>query len=709
MHDDPTTRLAELNPSQDEAVRFLDGPCLVIAGAGSGKTRVITAKLAHLIASGFASRAIAAITFTNKAASEMAERFAGAVRIGASDRPTICTFHSLGMRILRTSGKVIGLKPSFSIFDADDCVNLLTQLLATTDRKMVRTAAARISLWKNALIDPDVALKRSNDEYELRIARAFRDYQATLEGYQAVDFDDLIRLPLKLLQEDAGSASLWRERLRYFLVDEYQDTNAAQYQLLRQLVGDRNGFTAVGDDDQSIYGWRGATLENLRRLADDYPQLKVVKLEQNYRSSRTILSAANALIEHNPKLHAKRLWSALGVGDPIKVVACDDEEHEAETVVMRLQAAKFEKRSAFADFAILYRGNHQARVIEQMLRKEKIPYQISGGQSFFDKAEIKDLCAYLRLLSNEEDDPAFIRAATTPRRGIGAQSLKTLGEYAGERDISLFEAVFETGLDGRLADRQLASMREFGDFVNRIKWRATREPAATVLADLIKAIDYQAYLSEQGDERSATTRWQNVNEFCDWIGKRAEGDGMSPARGRPEPDSLPPGGTARSAKGAPITLVDMAQHISLITRLEGRESEGDAVRLSTIHAAKGLEYPHVFLVGVEEGLLPHAGREEEDQANRGHSPQEVIDAEKLQGERLEEERRLMYVAITRAKRSLTLTWCRQRKRARMMVECQPSRFITEMKLDVDASANQPVSAEDAKKRLAALREMFRKD
>jgi len=721
--------MAELNPSQDEAVRFLDGPCLVIAGAGSGKTRVITAKLAHLIQSGFSSRAIAAITFTNKAASEMAERFAATVKIGASERPTICTFHSLGMRMLRISGKAIGLKGSFSIFDSADCANLLTQLLATTDRKLVGAAASRISLWKNALLDPESAIKQSHDEYELRIARAFRDYQATLEGYQAVDFDDLIGLPLKLLRQDGASAEMWRERLRYFLVDEYQDTNAAQYHLLRELVGDRQGFTAVGDDDQSIYGWRGATLENLRRLADDFPKLKVVKLEQNYRSSRNILSAANALIEHNPKLHAKRLWSELGIGDAIKVIACDDDEHEAETVVMRLQAAKFEKRSAYADFAILYRGNHQARVVEQMLRKERIPYQISGGQSFFDKAEIRDLCAYLRLLSNEDDDPAFIRAATTPRRGIGAQSLKTLGEYAGERDISLFEAVFETGLDGRMAERPLASLREFGDFINRIKWRATREPASTVLSDLIKAIDYQAYLAEQGDERSAAARWQNVNDFCDWIRKRAEEDGSDATQADVVPAvaaqagaeragvaqtgagrrAQPSGGQGRNVRGAPISLVDIAQHVALITRLEGRESDGDAVRMSTIHAAKGLEYPHVFLIGVEEGLLPHAGRVDDDVVKGERGGDAVADAEKVQGERLEEERRLMYVAITRAKRSLTLTWCRQRKRARSAIECQPSRFITEMNLDIDGSTNKPVSSEDAKKRLAALREMFRKD
>jgi len=676
----------ELNPSQAEAVRYLDGPCLVIAGAGSGKTRVITAKLAHLIDAGFASRAIAAITFTNKAASEMAERFAAAARVAAADRPTICTFHSLGMRILRASGKAVGLKPSFSIFDADDCGNLLAQLLATTDRRFVRMAAARISLWKNALVDPEAALRVARGEHELRIARAYRDYQATLEGYQAVDFDDLIRLPLRLLQDDAASAELWRERLRYFLVDEYQDTNAAQYQLLRLLVGDRQGFTAVGDDDQSIYGWRGATLENLRRLGQDFPGLKVIKLEQNYRSSRTILTAANALIGHNPKLHAKKLWSSLGLGDPVKVLACDDDEHEAETVVMRLSAARFERRGAWSDYAILYRGNHQARVIEQMLRKERIPYQISGGQSFFDKAEIKDLCAYLRLLANDDDDPAFIRAATTPRRGIGAQTLKTLGEYAGGREISLFQAVFEAGLDGRIAERQLACLREFGDFINRIGWRAQREPAAPVLADLVKAIDYQGHLAEQGDERTAANRWQNVSEFCDWIARQSEAD----------------------AGTAPVTLVDMAQRISLITRLEGRDGDGDAVRLSTIHAAKGLEYPHVFLVGVEEGLLPHAGREDEDPAERGYPAEAAVDSQRMQEERLEEERRLMYVAITRAKRSLTLSWCRQRRRARSLVECQPSRFIGEMAIDAAGSGNRLVDADDAKKRLAALREMFGK-
>lgn len=669
--------MADLNPTQSQAVRHLDGPSLVIAGAGSGKTRVITAKLGHLIDAGYRGRTIAAITFTNKAATEMAERFSQQRKLKASERPTISTFHSLGMKMLRTSGRAIGLKPSFSIFDADDCAGLLTQLLQTTDRKLVKLAMAKISLWKNALTEPDVALHQARGESELRIARAFMEYQATLEGYQAVDFDDLIRLPLKLLRTDEEARHYWHDRLRYFLVDEYQDTNAAQYALLKELVGDRHGLTAVGDDDQSIYGWRGATLENLKRLGQDFPNLTVIKLEQNYRSTRAILDAANTLIAKNPKLYAKTLWSSLGLGDPLKVIACDDDEDEAEKIVMRIKAARFERNLTWSDFAILYRGNHQARIVEQMLRKERVPYQISGGQSFFDRAEIKDLCAYLRLLANDDDDPAFIRAATTPRRGIGPQTLKLLGEYAGERDISLFQALFEVGIETRIPERQLYPLRTFGEFINKLRWRAEREPASDMLNTLIKSIDYEAYLMEQGDERSATTRWQYVCEFRDWIGRRADEDGK--------------------------TLIDMAQHIALVTRLEGRDEEMDGVKLSTVHASKGLEYPHVYLIGVEEGLMPHAGREEDGLDDVGGMP---VDRERIDAERLEEERRLMYVAITRARRSLTLSWCRQRKRARQMVECQPSRFITEMQLDAEAANNTLVSPDDARKKLAALRAML---
>ena len=687
--------LAGLNPAQLQAVRYLDGPCLIIAGAGSGKTSVITAKLRHLIDSGFPGNRIAAITFTNKAALEMEERFAAAIsrhgvptgipsdragRLKKSERPTICTFHSLGMRMLRASGRAIGLKTTFSIFDMDDCASLLAQLLATTDRKLVRAAAAQISTWKNALIEPPEALKRARGEGQLRIARAFVEYQATLEGYQAVDFDDLIRLPLRLLRESTEAADEWRYRLRYFLVDEYQDTNATQYALLKALTGDRAAFTAVGDDDQSIYGWRGATLENLRGLSVDFPALRVIKLEQNYRSSRTILDAANALIAHNPKLHEKRLWSELGTGDPVRVIASDDDEQEAETVVLRIRSARFERKGAWADYAILYRSNQQARIVEQMLRKERIPYQLSGGQSFFERAEIRDLCAYLRLLSNDDDDPAFIRAITTPRRGIGPQTLKTLGEYAGERQCSLFAALFESGFDARLPERQLDALRTFGTFVNRFQSRAAREPAAPVLAELIAAIDYESYIREQGDARAGTAKWQNVTDFCEWVAKQAAEENR--------------------------TLIDMAQRIALITRLDGREQDGDAVRMSTVHAAKGLEYPHVFLIGVEEGLMPHAGREESEDSQTLQANDDEVAG--IQAARIEEERRLMYVAITRAKRSLTLSWCRQRRRGRAMIDRQPSRFIGEMSLDAEAGNNAMVGAEDAKRRLAAIREMLLK-
>ena len=666
-----------LNPAQRQAVRYLDGPCLVIAGAGSGKTRVIVHKVRHLLDAGVTPRSIAAITFTNKAAQEMEARLKEGARLAEGDRPLVSTFHSLGVQMLREDGASIGLKRGFSILDADDALTLLTQLLGTTDRKLARAAQHRISLWKNAGLDPQqaAAASRGNDEHAT--ARAYRDYAATLAGYQAVDFDDLIGLPLKMLRERPEVADRWQNRLRYLLVDEYQDTNATQYELLKLVVGPRAAFTAVGDDDQSIYGWRGATLENLRRLQQDFPKLQVVKLEQNYRSSRTILAAANQLIAHNPKLHDKRLWSELGVGDPIRVLPMDDDEAEAESIAMRIQALKFERRNSWSDYAVLYRGNHQARAIEQALRKEKIPYVLSGGQSFFERAEIRDVCAWLRLLVNDDDDPAFIRAVTTPKRGVGAQTLQALGEYAGERNRSMFAALFESGAEARLAPRQLQPLREFGEFVNRIGWRARKEPPGALLRELIEAIGYRDHLFESMDEKAAATRWQNVGDFTDWIARRGEEDGKN--------------------------LIDLAQTIALLSRLDGKDAEADAVRLSTVHAAKGLEYPHVYIVGCEEGLMPHAGDAQPDQGEDADGPVAAETAVR----RIEEERRLMYVAVTRAQRSLTLSWCRQRRRARSVVARLPSRFIAEMKLDAEGGASAQVDAGTAKQRLAALKGLLK--
>ncbi|WP_345249855.1 UvrD-helicase domain-containing protein [Pigmentiphaga soli] len=672
-----------MNPAQREAVRYLDGPCLVLAGAGSGKTRVITQKIAYLLRDcGYAARNVAALTFTNKAAKEMAERVKAVASASAIKGLTISTFHSLGVRMLREEARNVGLKPQFSILAADDALGIVQDLIATTDKGRLRAVQHTISLWKNALVEPEAAERLAATEGEREAARAYRSYNATLRAYQSVDFDDLIRLPAQLLERDAEARERWQSRLRYLLVDEYQDTNACQYRLVQLLTGPRAMFTAVGDDDQAIYAWRGATIENLARLTTDYPQLKVIKLEQNYRSAQCILHAANSVIANNPKLFEKKLWSDLGAGDPIAVVPMDDDEAEAESVAMRISAARFERQGHWRDYAILYRSNHQARVFEQALRNLKIPYMVSGGQSFFDKAEVRDVLAYLRLVANDDDDPAFIRAVTTPKRGVGQATLEQLGTYAGERQVSLFAALFEAGLEQRLAARQLGPLREFGQFIQRMQWRAGRgaahagavtssEPAGPILDDLLQAIGYERYLYDTFDERGAQTRWQTVLDLVGWLKRKAEEDGMS--------------------------LIDLVQHVALITMLEKNDDEDpDLVRLSTLHASKGLEYPHVFLVGVEEGLLPHLGKDDEE-----GDPAKA--AESFEA-RIQEERRLMYVGITRAQRSLHVTWCKKRRRGREDVPREPSRFIKEMGLAADAPADAMpgLSARERLGRLKAL-------
>ncbi len=633
--------LEALNSSQREAVRALDGPCLVLAGAGSGKTRVITAKIAHLIEErGMRADQIAALTFTNKAAKEMQERVALLL-----DKPrlrglTACTFHALGVRILRQEAEHLGLKKAFSILDASDSFAILQELSASTDKRMVRRVAQRISLWKNALVDADRAVADAESEDDLLAARVFRNYQATLAAYQALDFDDLIRRPVELFDHHPEVLYRWQSKLRYILVDEVQDTNACQYRLLEQLVGERAHFTAVGDDDQAIYAWRGATLENLARLSTDYPTLTVIKLEQNYRSSGRILAAANALIANNPKLYEKKLWSELGPGDAVSVSQHTEEEDEAQSVAIRISTQRFERRGKYGDYAVLYRGNHQARVFEEALRKEKIPYTVSGGQSFFERAEIRDICAWLRLISNQDDDPALIRAITTPKRGVGNATLEALGAYATERRVSLFAAACESAFTLRIDERRMQPIAEFTAFVNRMEYRARTEPAGELLAEILKAIQYEGYLYDAGDARAAQTRWQNVLDFSTWLGKRAEEDGKS--------------------------LIEMTQSVALLSMLDQRDQEVDAVHLSTLHAAKGLEFPHVFLVGLEEGLLPHKGDEDADA--------------KALADRIEEERRLMYVGVTRAQRSLSLSWCQKRKRGRDFEQREISRFIAELSL-----------------------------
>ncbi|MEI7612752.1 MAG: UvrD-helicase domain-containing protein [Betaproteobacteria bacterium] len=654
------------NPPQREAIRYLDGPLLVLAGAGSGKTRVITQKIAYLIEEcGFSPSNIAAITFTNKAAKEMQERVSQLLK----DKPkglTISTFHSLGVRILREEATALGYKPRFSIFDSNDCFGIISDLSGTVDKATIRRLQTVISNWKNALTPPDLALKNAVDETEALAARAYASYSATLKAYQAVDFDDLIALPVELFDRNPEILGKWQNRLRYLLIDEYQDTNACQYRMLRLLAGPRAAFTAVGDDDQAIYGWRGADIENLRGLPRDYPNLKLIKLEQNYRSTVRILKAANALIAHNEKLFDKKLWSDLGQGDQITVTVSKDNEKEAENVVMKLQAHKFEHRGQLSDYAILYRGNFQARALEQHLRDQRIPYLLSGGQSFFDKAEIKDITSYLRLLANSDDDPAFIRAVTTPKRGVGGATLEALGTYAGERHISLFAAVFEEGFAHRIQPRQLTPLLAFCEFINRIEYRAAKEPVEQVMTDLLAAIGYEAWLNDEDDKRVALTRWNNVLELVKWLAKKGEEDSKN--------------------------LIELTQMIALINLLDKQEGDKrpDAVQLSTLHAAKGLEFKHVFLIGIEEGVLPH---------RESQSP-----------DKIEEERRLMYVGITRAQRSLHISYCEKRKQGRELIPSEPSRFINEMGKDdlrfSGGKSDTPPDKASGSNRLAAMKAML---
>lgn len=680
-----TSFINGLNASQREAVLYLDGPCLVLAGAGSGKTRVITQKIAYLLVDcGYPARNVLALTFTNKAAREMEDRVKRLVDPSVAKGLTISTFHSLGVKILREEAQHAGLKPKFSIFDSDDALAIIQDLLATTDRGRLRSVQQTISLWKNAMLDPDAAANIAATPSEVEAARVYRSYNATLAAYQAVDFDDLIAIPAQIFERSVEAREKWQKKVRYLLVDEYQDTNVCQYRLVQWLTGARAMFTAVGDDDQAIYAWRGATIENLAKLTTDYTQIKLVKLEQNYRSSQSILAAANHVIAKNPKLFEKKLWSEHGMGDAISVTAMTSDEVEAENVAMKISAARFEKQAAWKDFAILYRGNHQSRIVEQAMRNLHIPYTISGGQSFFDKAEVRDILSYLRLIANEDDDPAFIRAATTPKRGIGQATLQALGQYAGERQISLFEALFEQGVEQRLNARQLESLRTFGEFIGRIQYRAGRvepgqpvhaaEPAGVILDDLLGAIQYERYLYDILDEKPAQSRWHNVLELNGWLKRKAEADSMG--------------------------LIDLVQHVALVTMLErSEEDEPDAVKLSTLHASKGLEYPHVYLLGVEEGLLPHMGRDDEDV-----DPAKAADA---LVSRIQEERRLMYVGITRAQRSLHLSWCQKRRRAREDLVREPSRFIEEMGLSAASLQLQPDTM-SPKNRLEMLKAMLNK-
>ncbi len=633
--------MADLNPQQRAAVREVQVPLLVLAGAGSGKTRVITEKIAYLIGERQVSaKHIFAVTFTNKAAREMRERVNKLLKKDDGKGLVVSTFHTLGMRMLRREAKILGYKSNFSIFDSQDSLHLIDEIL----RKGASAYAAealrnRISDWKNELILPLQAVKQASNDFEQAAALLYSEYQRNLKAYNALDFDDLILQPVLALQDNQESQEHWQNRVRHLLVDEYQDTNAAQYRLVQLLVGKTTPFTAVGDDDQSIYAWRGANPENLHRLQDDFPRLQVVKLEQNYRSAGCILKCANHLIANNPHVIEKRLWSSLGYGSPLKIMACRDGDHEAERVVSEILHHQFTHGSKHGDYAVLYRGNHQSRSFEKVLREHSIAYHLSGGTSFFEYTEVKDLLAYLRLLVNEDDDRAFLRVVNTPRRELGAATLEKLAAYASEHNLSLLAACFESGLEAVLNRRATSRLREFAEWVVTLADQAKRGEPLPVVHQLIRDIDYSAWLGDNAkDPNDADRRQQNVNDMLDWLERLAR-------QGEEQRD-----------------LAEIVSRIALLDRLD-RDDEGNSncVRLMTLHAAKGLEFPHVFMVGMEENLLPHRSS--------------------IEADNFEEERRLTYVGITRAQKTLTLTYASKRRRAGEWESREPSRFLSELPAD----------------------------
>ncbi|REH39972.1 ATP-dependent DNA helicase Rep [Paraperlucidibaca baekdonensis] len=635
----------QLNPRQREAVLAISGPVLVLAGAGSGKTSVITQKIAYLITEcGISANKILAVTFTNKAAREMKERAAKLVSGPIARGLSVSTFHTLGLTMIKRAPEQFGLKKNFSIFDAEDSNTLLGELLhkenASDKIKLVRSL---ISNFKNELITPAEAISRAESDGDLFAATVYEAYERHLRAYNAVDFDDLIVRPTLALRDNDAVREQWQNKVHYLLVDEYQDTNSAQYLMVKLLVGSRACFTAVGDDDQSIYAWRGARPENMAELSKDYPALKVIMLEQNYRSTSRILKAANAVIANNPHVFEKKLWSQHGMGATIRVVQCPSEDAEAEKVATELLNHKLMQRTEFRDYAVLYRGNFQARALETKLREFQIPYKISGGQSFFGRSEIKDVMAYLRLVINPEDDNAFLRIVNTPKREIGPSTLEKLGSYAQQRECAMLLACDELGLGLHVGDRALSRLQEFSAWIASTAREIIdgNEPL-NAIKQMLSDIDYNDYLLEQSaTPQAAERRMESVNSFLASVQRLWE-------KAEDEEDR------DIEAVIRKLVLLDLLEQ-------QAEEDDSDKVQLMTLHAAKGLEFPHVFLVGLEEDLLPHRNS--------------------IEADTVEEERRLMYVGITRAKQTLTLTYSAKRKVAGEMLPTTPSRFLDELPAD----------------------------
>lgn len=661
--------MSQLNPRQQEAMQYTSAPLLVLAGAGSGKTSVITRKIAYLIEyCQIPARYITAVTFTNKAAREMKARVQKILSNEKTKGLTVSTFHQFGLQFLRYELLHTPLKGNFSIMDSDDSKRLLMDLMIRDNisnaesRELIGKAIKMISDWKNDLIPPEKASETLDDPKDLLFATLYELYERNLRAYNAVDFDDLIVLPTRILQENQQVRERWQNRIRYLLVDEYQDTNTAQYELIKLLVGVQARFTVVGDDDQSIYAWRGAKPENMALLQQDFPKLKVIKLEQNYRSTNRILLAANAVITHNEHLFEKKLWSDKGHGELIRVIQCRNDDDEAERVAKEIITHKLRNGNQWQDYAVLYRSNFQARMLEAQLRQLQIPYKLSGGTSFFARSEIKDVMSYLRIILNPDDDNAFLRVINTPKRGIGSASLEKLGLFAQEHQSSLLSACGHNGLTHVLPKKVANELRYFFDFIENYTQELYQHDDPVPLVK--QMIDETGYIdmirAEAKNPQQEKVRIDNIETLYASIQNLIN----------------------RADDEEERTIEAVIRKLVLLDMLEQQQEEENTnkVNLMTLHAAKGLEFNYVYIMGLEEDLLPHRNS--------------------ILAESIEEERRLMYVGITRAKRELILTLANQRRSGGQMRTTTPSRFLDELPdelLDAPASLKKSATSDKPKK------------
>jgi superfamily I DNA/RNA helicase len=664
-------RLFDLNPEQQQAVLTTEGPLLILAGAGTGKTRVITSRVAHLIAEGVDPASILAVTFTNKAANEMRERLAVMVEKLKAKKVLMSTFHALCVRILRSGIERLGYKRNFSIYDEGDTTGLIKKIITRTaarDEKLdPGVAKALISKAKNnGWREPS-----PGDEKSLAGA-VFARYQTELKALNAVDFDDLLLLSVQLLEEHEDVRTQWQQRFRYLMVDEFQDTNSLQLRLVSQLADARKNVAVVGDDDQSIYGWRGAEVTNILEFESHFPNPTVVKLEQNYRSTNPILQTANTLIRNNPRRRPKNLWSAVDGGEKVRLIAMPDDREEAQYIAEDIQRRQLENGIKWEDFAVLFRMNAQSRLIEQQLRHLKIPYKVIGGKSFFDRREVKDLLAYASCVLNTDDDVSLLRIVNTPARGMSPAVVEKALEHSTKNKCSVWEALRDERYQEELAGRATTAVRQFVEFVDRYETRLN-QPLADQPAILRELVEETGYLEDLRRScktpEEALSRETNVREmlksFEEYRTSSTEGlrgflDEMLLRQEREEEDD--------------------------------DESKGTGVTLITLHAAKGLEFPNVYLVGLEEGILPH-------------------DRSKMEGT-VDEERRLLYVGITRARQRLSITWCQQRIKYGSVTPCNLSSFARELpeefvsRESLKQIQNTPVTVESAKSRFDAMRALI---